>query len=78
METTKHRKNMKTTEIYNKFYNMLYDGIIDEFSIGITDVDAYIKEHQSEFEQLCIELCDRLISDRERLAFYLTMEFINA
>lgn len=57
---------------------MLYDGIIDEFSIGITDVDAYIKEHKDEFSQLCIELCDHLISDRERLAFYLTMEFINA
>ena len=69
---------MKTTEIYNKFYNMLYDGIIDEFSIGITDVDDYIKEHKDEFAQLCIELCDHLISDRERLAFYLTMEFINA
>lgn len=69
---------MKTTEIYNKFYNMLYYGIIDEFSIGITDVDAYIKEHKDEFAQLCIELCDCLISDRERLSFYLTMEFINA
>lgn len=57
---------------------MLYDGIIDEYSIGITDVDAYIKEHQDEFSQLCIELHDHLISDRERLAFYLTMEFINA
>ena len=69
---------MKTTEIYNKFYNLLYDGIVNEFSIGITDVDAYIKEHKDEFAQLCIELQDQLISDRERLAFYLTMEFINA
>ena len=69
---------MKTTEIYNKLYNMLYDGIIDEFSICITDVDAYIKEHKDECTQLCIELHDHPISDRERLAFYLTMEFINA
>jgi len=69
---------MKTLEIYNKFYTLLYDGVIDENAISLAVAEACVKERHDEFLQLCNELQDTLISDRELIAFYLTMKFIEA
>lgn len=69
---------MKTTEIYNKFYTLLYDGIIDEYAVSLHNAEACVKERHDEFIKLCNELDDVLISDRELIAFYLTMKFIEA
>ena len=69
---------MKTTEIYNKFYTLLYEGIIDENAISLAVAEACVKERHDEFIKLCNELQDVLISDREWIAFYLTMKFIEA
>lgn len=56
---------------------MLYDGVIDENSISLNDTKECIKNHTKEFKELCEELQDVLISDREQAAFYLTINFIN-
>ena len=69
---------MKTTEIYNKFYTLLYEGVIDENAISLAVAEACVKVQHDEFLQLCNELQDTLISDRELIAFYLTMKFIEA
>lgn len=69
---------MKTSEIYNKFYTLLYDGVIDEDSISPLSAEECIKENHDAFTQLCIDLQDVPISDREQQAFYLTMKFIEA
>lgn len=82
----KHKKTkhniMKAIEniasIYNKFYELLYNGIIDEDTINLNVVRECIKTQQREYKQLCEELQDIPFSDREQAAFYLTMNFIFA
>lgn len=68
----------KVSKVYGKFYELLYNGIIDENTIDLTAVESCIQRQEKEFIELCKELHDVLISDRERMAFYLTMNFLFA
>lgn len=63
---------------FNRFYELLYAGVIDEDTISLTIAEQSVKTYKNEFNALCDELHDILISDREYIAFYLSVEFLTA